>query len=284
MAIFTNQATLSYNGNVVNSNTITGEILATLSATKTAVTDNYTAGDDVTYVISIVNSGTTDFTGLTVTDNLGEYPFGVGTLVPLDYVAGSIQYYINGALQVAPPVAAGPPLVITNISVPANGNATIIYEVKVNEFAPLDAASTITNEAVISGGGLSEDITITETISTEDLAELTITKCICPDVVNENGQLTYTFTIQNFGNTDAVAGDNVTLTDTFDPILNPITVDFNGTPWVDPTNYTYDTVTGLFETVPGEITVPAATFTQDPVGGNFIVTPGVSVLTVTGTV
>ena len=37
MAVFTNQATLTYNGNVINSNITTGEILEVLSATKTAV-------------------------------------------------------------------------------------------------------------------------------------------------------------------------------------------------------------------------------------------------------
>ena len=40
MATFTNQATLRYNGNIVNSNITTGELLEVLSATKTAVLDN----------------------------------------------------------------------------------------------------------------------------------------------------------------------------------------------------------------------------------------------------
>ena len=34
MAIFTNYATLSYNGGTINSNTVTGELLETISATK----------------------------------------------------------------------------------------------------------------------------------------------------------------------------------------------------------------------------------------------------------
>ena len=37
MATFTNQATLRYNGNVVNSNITTGELLEVLAASKTAV-------------------------------------------------------------------------------------------------------------------------------------------------------------------------------------------------------------------------------------------------------
>ncbi|MDD4842745.1 MAG: hypothetical protein PHU31_00220 [Anaerotignum sp.] len=284
MATFYNHATLSYNGHVTNSNEVSGELLDVLSATKTAIMDDYIAGDDITFVISIVNSGATAFTDLTITDNLGSYPFGLGTLVPLTYQAGSIHLYANGVLQATPVVAAGPPLVITGIDVPANGNVTIIYEVNANQYAPLDVADIITNTAVITGGGLSSPITITETISTENIAILSITKSLCPATVTENGQITYTFTIQNTGNTAAVAGDNVILTDTFDPILDPITVTFNGAAWVDPTNYSYDAVTGEFATVAGQITVPAATFTQDPVNGNWIVTPGVSTLTIVGTV
>ena len=76
MAQFTNQAQLSYNGSVVNSNIAVGEILEVLSASKTAVMDDYTRNDDVTYVISVVNSSTSPVTGLTVTDDLGGYAFG----------------------------------------------------------------------------------------------------------------------------------------------------------------------------------------------------------------
>ena len=53
MATFTNQATLTYNGMTTASNIVTGEILEVLSAQNNAVVDAYTAGDDITYVISI---------------------------------------------------------------------------------------------------------------------------------------------------------------------------------------------------------------------------------------
>ena len=74
------------------------------------------------------------------------------------------------------------------------------------------------------------------------------------------------------------------VTDTFDPILSGITVTYNGTVWTQPESYTYDEATGLFTTVVGAITVPAATYTQDPATGNWVVDPGVTVITVTGTV
>ena len=283
MATFTNQATLRYNGNIINSNVTTGELLEVLSATKTAVLDSYTQGSEITYVIQIVNSGTVAFSGLAITDNLGEYPFGTGTLVPLDYVVGSVRYYINGVLQPQPTAVAGPPLVISGISVPAGGVATIIYVVETNAYAPLGTTGVITNTAVISGGGVTE-ITVTENVSPESGARLTITKTMCPTTITENGRLTYTFTIQNTGNTPAVATENVEVTETVNPILTDLAVAFNGTAWTSPTNYTYSEITGEFATVPGQITVPAATYTQDLVTGEWIVEPGVSILTVTGTV
>lgn len=41
MAAFTNQATLSYNGTAIRSNTVTGELLEVLGITKTAVPGVY---------------------------------------------------------------------------------------------------------------------------------------------------------------------------------------------------------------------------------------------------
>ena len=283
MATFYNQAVLSYNGNTTTSNITTGELLEVISATKTAVVDQYTENDAVTYVISIVNSGATAFTGLTLTDNLGAYTFGALTLVPLTYSAGSVIYYENGVLQPTPTVTSTDPLTITGINVPAGGNATIIYEARVNLAAPLDVTGTITNTVVISGNGITP-VTVEETISADIAPVLTISKSICPSIVTENGRVTYTFVIQNSGNAEAVATDNVVVTDVFTPVLTGLTVTFDGAAWTEGTNYTYDETTGNFATIAGQITVPAATYTQDPTTGNRITTPGVSVLTVTGTI
>lgn len=283
MAVFTNQAQLSYNNNVTNSNIAVGEILEVLSATKTAVRDEYGQNDTITYVISIINSGNIAFTGLTVTDNLGEYAFGGDVRIPLNYVDGTIQYYVNGVLQPVPTVTTGTELVFSNINVPANGNATLIYEIQVNQFAPLDATGTITNEAVVAGGGLTP-VTVTETVTTVEAPFLTITKSISPVPVTENGILTYTFLIQNTGNAAATAADLAVITDVFNPILTNLSVNFNGTAWTENVNYTYNETTGEFVTVAGQITVPAATFTQDPATGVWNTNPGVSTLTISGTI
>ena len=112
----------------------------------------------------------------------------------------------------------------------------LVYEVRANRYAPLGVNDSITNEAIITEEGLSTPVTVSETVNTENRAELTITKAIAPATVAENGQITYTFIIQNSGNTAAAAGDNVFITDTFDPILSSLTVEFNGTAWTEETN------------------------------------------------
>lgn len=284
MAQYTNQAQLSYKNTVLNSNVAVGEILEVLSASKTAVRDRYSRNDDVTYVISIVNSGTTAFTGLTVSDNLGAYEFNGGTLYPLEYAEGSVRVYINGVLQTVPPtVTSLQPLVFSGLSLPANSNMTIIYEAVTTRFAPLSAAGTITNTATISGDGAGSPVTATATVTAKAEPDLTINKSIEPAVVTENGTVTYTFTIQNYGNTATAAADNVSVTDTFDPVLSNLSVAFNGTAWTEGTEYTYNAGTGLFTTVPGQITIPAATYTQDAETGVWSITPGTGILTVRGT-
>lgn len=283
MATFFNQATLSYSGGTVNSNITTGEILEVLSASKTAVGDEYSASSDVTYVINIVNTGNIPYTNLTITDNLGTYTAGGLTLTPLDYVEGSVRYFVNGNLQATGAVTAGPPLVISGINVPAGGVATIAYTARTNAFAPPEGEGTITNTALISGGGIT-DITVTETINAANEPSLTITKSISPTTVVENGQITYTFVIQNTGNTPAVATDNVVITDAFNPVLSDIVVTYNSAPWTEGVNYTYNEVTGLFTTAIGQITVPAATYAQNPLTGEWVITPGVATVTVTGTI
>lgn len=266
MARFTNQAQLRYGNSVANSNIAVGEILEVLSATKTAVRKVYEQDDTITYVISVVNSGTVPLNGMTVTDNLGTYAFDATTLTPLVYVTDTVNYYINGVLQPKPTVTPGAPLAISGLNIPAGGNIVLVYEAKLNEYAPLAGESEITNTVTISGGGITP-IQVEETVQALSNPVLTITKSISPVPVTENGTLTYTFLIQNNGNTAAEEGTAAVITDDFDPILNNLTVSFNGTAWTEGVDYTYDETTGSFATIAGKVTVPAAEYVQDQVTG-----------------
>lgn len=283
MASFTNQAHLSYNGRSVASNVVTGQMLSPLTLTKTAVVETYAPTDTVTYVITIVNSGATAYTDLTLTDDLGAYAAGGQTVYPLSYTPDSAVWFINGTRQ-ADPTASGAPLVISGLSVPAGGNAVILYEAATTDAAPLAEGSEITNAVTLTGSGIGTPLTAQATVTVEAQASLRITKSLSPAVVAENGSLTYTFLIQNEGNLPAGADAAVAVTDTFDPILRDLTVTLNDLPLAVTTGYTYDESTGAFATVAGQITVPAATFSQSTETGDWETVPGEAVLTVTGTV
>lgn len=281
MAVFTNQATLSYNDVVTSSNIVTGELVQVLSLDKAAVNDSYGANDTITYAVSIVNAGTTAFSDLTVTDDLGAYEFDGRTVTPLSY-EDDILFYIDGVLQSTPSVEAGPPLVISGIDVPASSSALLIYRASVNSFAPLATDASVTNTVTLTGAGIATPVTAEETVIASSDPMLTISKAISPSTVAENGEVTYTFIIENSGNTGANADANAVVTDLFDPILSNIEVTLNGRALSSGAEYTYDETSGLFRTVEGIITVPAATYAQNPETGMWDITPGVAVLTVSG--
>lgn len=282
MAAFTNFATLSHNGKSLVSNTVSGEIPETLTAEKKAVAASYTPGGDVSYVISLVNSGDAALTGLTVTDNLGAVVFAETTVYPLSYKAGSLRYYVGGALQPEPTVTAGPPLTVGGLSVPAGGSAMLVYEAELTAYAPPESGSVITNTASVSGGALVTPVTATATLPVAEEAALSLQKALSPQSVAPGGTVTYSFTLFNHGNTAVALTENAVLTDDFSPVLADLTVELDGTPWTAGTQYRYDAATGAFATLPGQLAIPAASFTQTA-DGSWTVTPGEATLTVSGT-
>ena len=284
MAIFSNQATLTYSGNSTNSNIAYGEILDVLTATKTAVEGTYTPGNLVTYVVTLRNTSASTLAGLTVTDNLGGYEFNGATVYPLTYEANSAALFVNGVPQAVPAVTAGPPLVITGISIPGNGDAVLVYQARANAFADPAAGGTINNTVTVTGNGINTPVIAEETVTAATAPALTISKSITPAQVVDNDRVTYTFVIQNTGNLPVVATDNAAITDTFDPILTALTVTFDGAAWAQGIQYNYNETTGLFATVPSQILVPAASYTQDPLTGEYSLTPGIATLIVTGTI
>lgn len=279
MAVFYNRATLVYNGRSLNSNQVTGEVTSPVTMTKTAISESYSLGDTVAYAISIANSGSTALTGITLTDNLGVYTLGDTAVVPLTYRDGSVLFYIDGVLQPAPTVSSGTELFISGINIPAGSSAIIIYEAVANSYAPLSPSSEITNTASISGG--CGDISDSATVLVREAADLSIAKAISPEEITDC-LVNYTFIIQNSGNLPVSGEGDLVVTDLFDPILKNIIVTLNGQELTAGTDYTYNETTGEFATLPGTVTVDAATFTQDPTTGLITIDPGVSILTVSG--
>jgi len=284
MAIFTNQATLIYNQTATNSNVATGEILDAVNVTKTAVTERYTPGSDITYVIGIVSTDRAAQNALVVTDDLGAYTVGGESFFPLSYVPGSVRLFVNGELQAAPSVSTENGLRFSGISLPAQSNALILYEARVTEYADPSSTGTIVNTASVTGGTLAEAISATETVSAQTGASLSVTKSISPATVTENSRVTYTFVIQNFGNEETTEEGAAILEDRFLPILRDLLVSYNGETWTPGVEYQYNEATGQFTTLPGQITVPGASFQRNAETGVWETTPGFVTLTVVGTI
>ena len=285
MAIFNNQATLSFGGRVTSSNIVEGEVVTRVTLTKTAVTTSYGPGDSIVYAVTLVNNDTNDKENITITDNLGRFaPATSPEVIPLTYVEGSVLCYQNGVLQPVPTVNAGETLEISGINIPAGGNVIILYETRANEFAPGGEGAAIRNNVTATGDNLCENLTDNAEVPTRDEPILSIAKAICPETLSCGDEVTYTFIIQNSGNTEVVATDNLTVSDVFNPVLGDIEVTLNGAPLTEGTGYTYNETTGEFTTLDGAIPVPKATFTRNPETGEITTAPGVAILKVTGTI
>lgn len=282
MPAFYNQASLSYNNQTVLSNRVQGELVEVLSAAKTAISPAYRVGDNVAYAISLINAGVSAYSPLTLTDDLGAYPLSGGMATPLEYVEGSLRLFVDGVLQPTPVITDTQPLTVTGISLPQSSSAVLLYEATVTPFAPPGGDLGIINNAVITGAQLSTPIRVTEQLLPATGASLSILKAVSPTVVVENEPLTYTLSILNNGNEAIVATDDVVVNDTFDPVLQLQSVSLNGVMLTEGVQYTYNSMTGAFATLPGAITVPAATIERDPVTGAWTVIPGVTELTITG--
>ncbi len=281
MATFTNRATLFYGDSATNSNTVSGELLAVLSAGKTAIGSLYRPGDRITYIIRITNTGVGALRNVSVTDNLGAYTFENSVFIPLTFTEGSVQYFIDGLPAPAPSASVDSSLIFRDLHIPGGSTATLIYEAVVNAYAPAEAGGSVTNTATILADCLAEPLEVSETITAAGDAVLVLSKSLCPETVSESDRLTYTFVVQNIGTAPSL---DAVITDTFSPLLSDLAVTYNGINWVSPENYTYDPSSGQFETVPGQLSVLGATFSRDAVTGRYIMTPGVATVQVSGVV
>ena len=186
-------------------------------------------------------------------------------------------------VQTAVQVTSEQPLTLTGINVPAGGSAVIIYTAQVNGSAPLASGSTIENTVTVTGGGLAEPVTATESVSVSEAPYLTVEKTLSPLTVTSSQRITYTFLISNYGNAPAEADANASITDVLSPVLTGLTATYNGVLWTQGTEYTYSETSGIFTSDPGAITVPAATYTTLP-DGTVSTTPGTATLLLEGTV
>ena len=153
MAVFCNQATISFGGVVRQSNIACGEIVETVRMTKTALIGTYDAGSVMTYIVNVTNDGETPLSNVTFTDDLGQYDMGQASYTPRTYVDGSLKVFADGEEMPAPAVTADPGLTAEGIDVPAGGSVTLIYAARVNEFAPLGEDEEGNAETIVNSDG-----------------------------------------------------------------------------------------------------------------------------------
>jgi len=287
MATIENFATVSYtSGGVAStatSNTAEIELTSSVSLTKETLGDTYSADADLTYIISIRNTSASPVNGITITDDLGTFIYGTLELTPLTYTGPAILL-INGIVSTAALEVDSSQAASLTFSIPtlaAGAVANIIYRAVPNEFAPLGTAASITNTATLSADSDCADAEASTTVQTLDAASLTVVKQMSPNPVVCGDTVTYTITLYNYGN---IPAENVRITDTFSPAPTDIAVTRNGVA-VPATDYTYENGTLTVPALTSDAdTVPAATFTRNPVTGEITVSPSVVEYVITGTI
>ncbi len=160
MAVFSNRATLKYNGKTITSNTVYGNMPNSVRMTKDHIESDYVSHSTITYIINIINISETDLTDASLVDDLGAYTLCDETVVPLAYTDGTLLFYLNGVLQATPTLTSDGALTLTGLSIPEGAVATIIYQTTVDVLTPV----SITNTVTLSGNGLPSEISVSDTI------------------------------------------------------------------------------------------------------------------------
>lgn len=225
MTRITNKAYLTYNNGVATvsgvSNTAAAVLESPFTAEKTCLSQTYSANEELVFVLSLTNSSCQNAARVRVSDDLGTFRSCCACVTPLTY-EGSAQLYINGIYESELEAAIFKNHIRFTIPlVPACCNAVIIYKARANEYAPLSADSEIINTASWTADAFCEPVTASNTVYASQTAQVQIQKSITPSVITCGGAVLYTFTLFNYGNTDAT---DIVLTDCFAPVPSSIGV------------------------------------------------------------
>ncbi|MBE6560653.1 MAG: DUF11 domain-containing protein [Ruminococcaceae bacterium] len=278
--IITNQASIRYRYGETDatalSNIATASLAQPLRVDKSSLESVYRAGDELTYILTVTNGGTTALTNVTLQDTLGTFTAGMEQITPLAFVPDALLFIDGANNGVITPAITDNSITFTIPSLPGQSSALIVYKVTPTGFAPLAEDAQITNTVTASADGIAESVTDSLTVTADSYADVNIFKSMTTD----GDTITYTFDITNSGNAPA---EDIVLTDAFDPAPASITVIVNGTVF-PATDYTYaGGVLTLPNTTGDALTLPPATITTDPVTGEVTLTPSSLTITVVGT-
>ncbi len=246
-----------------------------ISAIKQSLNTAFRPGENVTYLLTVRNDGTSPLYNITVSDDLG------GVTNPLTFLDGSARVSYSGTTSSLIPTTVRPLAFTLTSPLQAGETATITYVAKVSSALTSDVTQ-ITNSATVSareGSATGTVINVTPnpsvTLDLEDYAILNITKDVSSNEVLPGEVFSYTVNLENSGSLEAT---NVVLTDTLPAgfVISSITSLSNGVQTVyDTSDYTVDPGTNTLTLPTGSdksIVVPAS------VNGN----AGLTVVTING--
>lgn len=278
----TASATYSFTGGGTD-NAVSNEAVATLldeyaiSGTKTSNNTSFRPNSNITYIITVKNTGTGTLYNVNVTDNLGG-----GTPTVMSFVTGSGRLIIDGTVTTITPTSTSPSLVFALPNPLQSGETAIITFVTLVSSG--SSIQNVTNEASITANGgsttgpsVSVDVNPSITLPIENYALVSLYKEVSTDTISVGSPFTYTFSLRNSGNSEAT---NVVITDVLPEnfTISEITVTTGGTTQTLTTSdYTYDSSTRTLTIPTGStvsLTVPAKTGSKD----------GETTVNVTGTI
>ncbi|MDQ6800599.1 MAG: DUF11 domain-containing protein [Acidobacteriota bacterium] len=186
-----------------NSSTATTTIsrLADLSVVKTSGAATVQPGNNITYTVTVNNSGPSDAATVALTDVI---PTGT-TFVSNAQSPGPTTFSCTN-----PPGGGTGTINCTAASLPAGGSATFTIVVQNNTsnlanttISNTAEVSTTTSESTLANNSSTANVTVSA-------AGLAVSKSASPNPVQAGANITYTVTVSNVGNTGA---HNVSLTD-----------------------------------------------------------------------
>lgn len=256
MAKISNQAsvTFSYEGateSVTNNSNVVNSSMKEkygLSVEKSSTSTCFRAGEVLTYMIRVTNTGCACLEDFKIVDNLGGNN-------NLNYSTGSARLFMNGTMRTIAPTVLSPLTfeftdrlkraeeLVLQFSVVVDSNISadiseIVNEVNVTAYScecECDKANGNSNARTEVSG------TATHTITKCEYAEVLITKAVTNDNVCCGDEFDYLITLTNIGSVDAT---NVVVTDSLPTsfVTSEIHMENNGNHYLfDPSEYTIDT-------------------------------------------
>lgn len=266
-----------------SSNMTTSTLEEIINISKITLDKTYNENSEIISIITVNNNNTDMIRDLKIIDNLGTYVFNQGffdkKLTPLNYVGPSFLYTGGNFSSQIEPIINIDKLIFNINNIPAKSNINIIYRISTNEYAPLDTKSKITSITTLESNILTKNLSTTTDITVKEHADLSIVKNMTPNTIIPGEQVTYNFSLYNYGNIEA---KNVILSDKFMPEPQNINIYINSSQLIK-NDFSY--INGML-VIPAEtsnlnITVPPAKFTQDN-SGIISVEPGITNISVTG--